>query len=370
VAMSTGSKIFLVVLALLVAGVGGALWWVNDQLQGEPGEGEPVSVEITSGANAGAIGEFLEERGVVKNATAFRYIAKTRNLDRNLMAGGYELETGMSVDEAIDVFLAGPSLPDEIRFTVQEGLAVELVLDRLDEAFEAYDRDDFRAVLDERLEANENREGLLRLPEWVPPLQEILALAEDVREPYEGLLFPQTYAVFDDATPLDILQKMVDELEETVDSIPAEQREAAEELGFDTYETLILASLIERETRVDEERPQVAGVIHNRFEEGMLLQIDATVLYARGEHTERVLTADTEVDNIYNTYVYEGLPPTPISNMGRAAIAAAFEPADVPHRYYVVKAPECDGTHAFAETLDEHNANVRRFRESNACGNA
>lgn len=366
-AMSTGSKVFLVVLLLFFGAIGGGLWWVNDQLSGEPGEGEPVQAEISRGATAAGIGRFLEERDVVKNATAFRYMARTRDLDRQLQAGPYEFRTGMSVDEAIDVLLAGPELPDEIRFTVPEGLPVEIVLRELDEAFDAFTVEDFRAVLDERLEAGQNGDGLLRLPDWVPPLQELQAM-EDVREPYEGLLFPQTYAVFDDATPLDVLQKMVDLLDETVASIPEEQRQAAEELGFDTYETVILASLIERETRVDDERAQVAGVIHNRFENDMLLQIDATVLYARGEHTERVLISDTEIDNAYNTYAYPGLPPTPISNMGKASIEAAFDPADVPFLYYVVKAPECDGTHAFAETLDEHNANVRAFRESDACG--
>ncbi|MBW3658806.1 MAG: endolytic transglycosylase MltG [Actinobacteria bacterium] len=367
--MSTGSKVFLVVLLLLFGAVGGGLWWVNDQLTGEPGEGEPVQAEISRGASASEVGRFLEERDVIKNATAFRYMARTRDLDRQLQAGPYEFRTGMSVDEAIDILLAGPDLPDEIRFTVQEGLTVDLVLARLDEAFEQYSAEDFRAVLDERLQAGANGDGLLRLPDWVPPLQDIRARSEDVVEPYEGLLFPQTYAVFDDATPLDVLQEMVDLLDETVAAIPEDQRQAAEELGLDRYEVLTLASLVERETRVDAERPQVAGVIHNRMEEGMLLQIDATVLYARGEHTERVLTSDTEIDNAYNTYVYEGLPPTPISNMGRASIEAAFAPQDVPHLYYVVKAPECDGTHAFAETLDEHNANVRRFRESDACGN-
>jgi UPF0755 protein len=102
------------------------------------------------------------------------------------------------------------------------------------------------------------------------------------------------------------------------------------------------------------------------MDEGMRLQIDATVLYARGEHTDRVLFEDTEIDSPYNTYAIDGLPPTPISGAGRAAIEAAFDPEDVSYRYYVLD-PACDGTHVFADTLDEHNSNVAAFRDAGGC---
>ncbi len=363
-ALSTGSKVFLVILLVVFGAVGGGLWYVNDQISGVPGEGDPVTIQVASGASASSIGAVLADEGVVKNALAFRLIARSRELDTNLQAGSYDFETGMSVDEAIDILLAGAAEPDQLRFTVQEGLAVEQILARLDEQFDDHTVADFQAVLDERLEAGQNGDGLLRLPDWVPPLREF---GTEVREPFEGLLFPQTYAVFADATPLQILQKMVDLLDETMAAVPAEEVQRAEAAGLTRYDVLTLASLIERETRVDAERATVAGVIVNRLEAEQLLQIDATVLYARGEHTERVLTADTEIDDPYNTYIYPGLPPTPISNMGAASLRAAFAPEDVSALYYVVKAPECDGTHVFADTLDEHNRNVAAFREAGRC---
>jgi UPF0755 protein len=364
VALSTGSKVFLALLVLVFGLVGGGLWWVNDQISGEPGEGDPVTITIAGGATAGRIGEVLVSESVVKNATAFRLIARNRDLDRNLQAGSYEFRTGMSIDEAIDVLLAGPPEREQIRFRVEEGLTVAQVLERLGEQFDAHSAADFRAVLDERLDAGGNGEGMLRLPEWVPPLDEF---GPEVREPFEGLLFPQTYDVFAEATPVEILQKMVDQLDAVVSGIPEDQVAAAEARGLATYDVVVLASLVERETRVEGERPTVAGVLTNRLDEGMLLQVDATCLYALGEHRERVLQADCEVDSPYNTYVTAGLPPTPISNVGRASLEAAFAPEEHDLRFYVL-APGCDGTHAFAPTLDEHNRNVQAFRDAGRCG--
>jgi UPF0755 protein len=107
-------------------------------------------------------------------------------------------------------------------------------------------------------------------------------------------------------------------------------------------------------------------VIANRLEGNMRLQIDATVLYARGEHTERVLIEDTEIDSPYNTYMVDGLPPTPISGFGAASLRAAYAPSDVTYLYYVLD-PACDGSHVFADTLDEHNVNVAAFRAAGGC---
>lgn len=359
---STGSKIFVVILALLVGGVLYGLNWVNGLLEGDPGPGDPVTIQVQSGATAGSIGDVLEQEGVVKSALAFRLVARSRDLDANLQAGSFELETGMSVDEAIDALLEGPEAKQSYRFRVEEGLAVVLTLDRLAEQT-PYEVADFRAVLDERIAAGEDAPGVLDLPDWVPPLD---SFGPEVREPFEGLLFPETYEVFADATPLQILQRMVDQLDRVYGELTDEDLQAIEDRGLTRYEALIIASLIERETRVNDEREIVSGVIRNRLDEGMLLQIDATVLYARGEHTERVLRSDTEIDSPYNTYQVGGLPPTPISGTGRASFLAAFRPADVTFRYYVV-APECDGTHRFADTLNEHNNNVRAFQDAGRC---
>jgi UPF0755 protein len=365
VRLSRGSKGFLAFVVLALAGLGVGLLWLDDRLGRDDDEeatvvaGQPVELTVEPGQSVRSVGEDLEELGVIGRLRPFLAAAEDADLPSRLQPGAFELETGMEPDAAVEVLLAGPLNAGEGRFTVQEGLPVEVTLERLAAQFEAYDVEDFRTILDERTEAGGNADGLLRLPEWAPEPAEA---GEEVIEPYEGLLFPETYEVASDASALQVLQRMVDQLEQVMQD--ASQAQGAAEL--EPYQALIKASLIERETRVDDERRTVAGVIENRLEEGMRLQIDATVLYARGEHTDRVLFEDTEIDSPYNTYQVDGLPPTPISGSGRAAIQAAFDPEDVTYRYYVLD-PACDGTHVFADTLEEHNRNVAAFREAGGC---
>jgi UPF0755 protein len=369
--LSRGSRNFLIVLVVGIVAVVVAVLLIGDQLNplggGDDVEpGQPVELTVEQGQSVRAVGDQLADLGVVRSSMRFRMAADDAGLASQLRPGTFELVTGMSNDEAIEVLAAGPTaaVGDDLRFTVQEGLTVEQTLARLDEQFDDHTAEDFRAVLDERTAAGGNEDGLLQLPDWVPEPAEV---GDEVLEPYEGLLFPQTYDVRREATPRDILQRMVDELARAADSVDDEDAATLEALGLDRYEGLILSSLIERETRVDDERELVAGVITNRLEEPMRLQIDATVLYARGEPTDRVLIADTEIDSPYNTYQVDGLPPTPISGVGNASFLAAYRPQETTALYYVL-APECDGTHRFADTLDEHNRNVAEFRATDGCG--
>ena len=363
-ALSRGSKWFLAFLALLLAGVAGLLYVLDGRLAPSIEPGQPVTLVVEPGESVRSVGDRLRDEGVVRSATTFRLAAEDADLATVLQPGEYELVTGMSNEEAIEVLLAGPVGPVGVRFTVPEGLPVEVTLERLAAQFEAYDVADFRTVLDDRVEAGANDPGVLQLPDWVPEPAD--ADTEEGIEPFEGLLFPETYEVERDATPLRILQRMVDQLEQVMAAVPDEAVEAAEERGLSRYEVLIVASIVEREVVVPVEREAVSGVIANRLAEGMRLQIDATVLYAKGEHTAIVALDDLDIDSPYNTYLIDGLPPTPIAGPGQAAITAAFSPADVPYRFYVLDAA-CDGSHVFAETSDEHEVNVAAFREADRC---
>ena len=363
--LSRGSRWFLGVLLGLLVVVGVGLYVFDQQVQPlfgrdavEPGQAVELTVE--PGSSARAVGEELEDLGVVRSALRFRLAAEEAELASALRPGTFALETGMSNEQAIEVLAAGPTGGlGGTRFTVQEGLTVGQTLARLDDQFDELDEDDFRDVLDARLAAGENVDGVLQVPEWFPEPSE---RSGDIIEPFEGLLFPQTYEVGGDADPLTVLQRMVDQLVSTAEAIEPEDLDAIEERELDRYEVLIVASLIERETRVDAEREQVSGVIANRFDDGMRLDIDATALYAAGEPAGEVANVDVSIDSPYNTYRIDGLPPTPISGVGQASFVAAHRPADTDARYYVLD-PECNGTHRFARTLDEHNANVRAFRE-------
>jgi UPF0755 protein len=360
VTLTRGSKWFLAFLVLGLAAVGAGLLYLDGRLGGDDVEpGLEVVLVVEPGDSVRAVGDRLDEEAVVRSATRFRSAAADAELDRRLQPGEYDLVTGMSPEEAVEVLLDGPARTAGVRFTIQEGLPVEVILERLDEQFDAYGEEEFRAVLDERLEAGGNEEGLLQLPDWAPEPAEA---GDEIVEPFEGLLFPETYEVGPDATPQEVLQMMANQTASVMDRLVEEHGSE----DTDRYMILTKASVIERETRVDEERSRVAGVIQNRLDDGMRLQVDATVLYARGEHTDRVLIEDTEIDSPYNTYQVEGLPPAPIAAPGAAAIEASLNPEEHDFRFYVL-APECDGTHQFAEDIDQHRAYVAEFREVDNC---
>lgn len=362
-ALSNGTKAFLVVMAgLLAVGaivVGGGLWWIDQQVGGLPGEGEPVTVEIAEGTSGAAIADQLASEGVIQNSLAFRIVARTRGVGGSFAAGTYELETGMSVDEALEALGAGPVAPETIRITIAEGLTVDQTLERMADQ-SPYSVEEYREVLDAARQDREN--GPLRLPGWVPPSSEFAP----EQELFEGLLFPQTYEFEEDVSAPAILQRLLDETEVAMASVSPRAIEEAKGAGLTKYEGLIVASLVEREARVPGEWRQIAAVIRNRISEEMRLQIDATLLYAADDPDGGAAAIDTEIESPYNTYANAGLPPTPISGARVEAIRAAFAPADSPFLYYVVS-PDCDGSHQFAETLEEHNANVAEYREADRC---
>jgi UPF0755 protein len=171
----------------------------------------------------------------------------------------------------------------------------------------------------------------------------------------EGYLFPSTYLVPVGATPDRIAHILTDQF---FHELPANAASKARALGLDVPQVITLASLIEREAQADDERPLMAGVYYNRLRAGMPLEVDATIEYVFPEHHDVITRRDLEIDSPYNTYRHTGLPPTPIANPGKASIDAAFAPEHSQYLFYVYKG---NGHHAFAKTLQEHNANVERY---------
>lgn len=359
--LSTGSRRFLATLAVLVLlAVGGAVVLPRVLSGSGPEAGLPVEYVVAKGATVRAVGEDLEALGVIDSALRFRIAADGAGLATVLRPGRFALVTGMDIDAAIAALAAGP-LEEELaagqRFTVREGLTVAETLVDLDAAFDDLTAEDFRAVLDARLAGP--GEGLLVLPDWAP---EPSAPPAGVTEPYEGLLWPQTYEVRVGATAQEVLQTMLDQLAREMDEVLASAGGDA-----DPWRLLTVASLVERETRVDAERPVVAGVIANRLADGMRLEIDATLSYAKGDLSAVPLDVDRDIDSPYNTYRVAGLPPGPISGVGRASLAAAAAPAATDAYFYVLD-PACDGTHRFAATFAEHQRNVTAFRAARDAG--
>ena len=302
----------------------------------------PVSVVVEEGMGAGGVADLLAEKGVISNALSFKLRARMDDRSSQIRPGTYSFEPGASYEEIVTEMTRAPSEAPTFKVTIPEGLTVDQTLERIATA----EGSPFKM--------KQLREGLggVALPAWVP------AELPEGANPFEGILFPSTYDFLRDTTAPELLGKLVEQTEIVMDraNVPADQR----------YETLIKASLIEREARVRDEQPIIASVIENRVTEGMRLQIDATVIYAKyratGEIVNTVLTEDLELDSPWNTYLVDGLPPTPISGSGESAIVAAANPDSTNFLYYVVSDRET-GEHAFAATLDEHNANVARYRE-------
>lgn len=318
--------------------VGGAVG--TDEVSGGPIDvepGLPVTVEVPMGSSGQDIGAILTANGVVRSALEFELAVRNVDAAQRLKAGTYEFTTLMDPAEVVAALVSGP-VASVYRVTVIEGLRVEEMLAALAERT-GYDFGDFS----DALLGGEVTTSLRDMP------------GEPALSDWEGLLFPDTYEFSRTARPEAILQRLASTMEQRVNSIDWSDWE---DKGYTRYEGIVIASLIESEVRVPEERPVVSSVLHNRLAIPMRLDIDATVLYALG--TRDVSRFDREVASPYNTYRNDGLPPTPISAPSRASLEAAAAPDETPYLFYVLK--DLDGSHAFAETLDQHNRNVDQSR--------
>ncbi len=342
-----GALIALVVLAA-VGVVGGASFLgrrVGQTIStsgGGPGSdvapGIDVEVVIPPGSSAKEIAAILAAQGVIRSASEFETVVRAAGASAALQAGTYQLATGMEPSHVMDILREGPTA-DTIMVTVPEGLRVVEIVARLAEATGKPESD-----FTDALESSAVITTLKKMGDS-PTLAD-----------WEGLLFPDTYQVAKTEQPGSILQRMADTMAQRVGQVDWTGLENA---GFDRYDGIIIASLIESEVRVADERPLVSSVIANRLAAEMPLQIDATVLYALGTRLPQQF--DSTVDSPYNTYQVKGLPPTPIDAPGLASLQAAAAPADTEFLYYVLSSK--DGSHTFSKTLEEHNAAVQKARE-------
>lgn len=311
-----------------------------DDGSGEALDVEPgldVDVDIPSGASADEIADILASSGVISSVTQFQVAVRTSEAAESLKAGRYQLVTGMENSEVIDILRRGP-VASTYDILVREGLRIDEILAVLAEESELPRSDFEEALTDGSVETS------------------LVAIDPELGiDAWEGLLFPDTYRFTESATASEILGRMARTMEERVAGIDWAELEAA---GFSVYDGIIIASLIESEVRVAEERPLVSSVIRNRLDDGMRLELDATVLYALD--TRDVGEFQRDVDSPYNTYRVGGLPPTPISAPGRASLEAAASPAETDFFFYVLSSQ--DGSHTFTRTYEEHQAAVAKAR--------
>lgn len=324
-----------IVVLLGAAGAGG-IWWVRQRLQTpfQGFEGAGQFVDIPSGASTVAIGRRLADASVVPDVWTFRAAVWWTGRARVLQAGEYRFD--------------GPATPLDVVARVADGRVFSrpltfpegLTLVEMAGVFEKSGLGTAAAFLTAARDAS--------------PVSDLDPMARDL----EGYLFPSTYSLSRTATPGQLVGRMVEQFR----SVWAEVSRGRDLGGLTVRQVIALASLVEKETAAPAERPLVSAVYRNRLARRMGLQADPTVVYAlskAGRYNGNIRKVDLNLDSPYNTYRYPGLPPGPIAAPGRAAIEAALAPADVPYLYFVSRN---DGTHVFAETLREHNANVQKFQ--------
>jgi UPF0755 protein len=319
---------FLLIIA--IAGMGG-VWFVHsipDAL--DPDSTEEITVEIPEGYGINAIGELLEEQGVISSAFKFKLYNRLSGDGAVLNAGTYTLSPSMDLP-AIFEKLSSYEV-DSMSFTIPEGLTLYQTAEKLAD------------------------QGMGSYEEFLRAIQNVdFGYGWLENNSLEGYLLPNTYTVPDGYTEEQIIDFLLEQFEQTVLPI----YDSADQALKDKYtlnEIITAASIIERECMKDDERPLVASVIYNRMDENMKLEMCSTIQYLllmeTGEVKENLLYSDLEIESPYNTYLHFGLPPGPICSPGIASIKAALEPADTDYLYFVVSA-DLDGSSKFSSNYDD-----------------
>ena len=309
--------LFSILFAAVIA-VGGVVYAINCPNN----MNDSVSFVLKKGESVRSMSNNLKEAGVINSSLLFRVVVRLLNVDKRLKAGEYVFAPNISMLEVANKLLRGDVFYRKI--TIPEGLSSAQI----------------RNILEN--EPNLSGDISVEIP--------------------EGSMLPETYTFSRDDSRNSLVlraQKALDELVEQV------WNQASNKVLKNKEELLILASIVEKETGLPEERPDVAAVFTNRLNKGMMLQTDPTVIYAitkgKTELGRALLKKDLEYDDPYNTYRYYGLPPTPICNPGKEAIVAAANPSENDYLYFVASG---NGGHRFAKTLNEHNGNVELYRKA------
>ena len=373
---SNALTLFIIVLVV----VGGIIAWGKTQYTSDGPLAEAICLRVESGSNMRRVADDLAEQGAVSNPSILRIGADYSDKAGQLKAGSFLVPEGSSMAEIVDIVTRGgaSTCGTEVVYRIGVRMA-EVQVRELDPATNQFTEvaefvpgegevpADYTRVREER-----DTRYRIALAEGVTSWNVVEALkgvdfldGEVAEVPAEGLLAPDSYEVVAGADRAELLGRMQAAQSARLAEAWANR---AEGLPIDTpEEALILASLVEKETGVPDERRQVASVFVNRMRQGMKLQTDPTVIYGvtngQGILDRGLRQSELRRETPYNTYVIDGLPPTPIANPGVASLEAALNPDETDFVFFVA---DGSGGHAFAKTLDEHNRNVAKWREIEA----
>ncbi|MBT8080777.1 MAG: endolytic transglycosylase MltG [Gammaproteobacteria bacterium] len=332
--MNRFTSLLIIVLALAVVLAGAGIAAGNRFLDAPLSlDGPEVYYEIRQGVPFATVSAELAQLGMIDRPDWFRWYARLSGKAQKVRAGEYTVSSGTTARQLLDQFVAGDVR--QYSFTIVEGW-------------------NFRELMS-ALESDEHIVSTVSADDWPAVLE---SLGADASFP-EGLFLPETYHFPKGTSDVDVLRQALDLQRK---ALTEEWASRAAGLPLQSpYEALVLASIIEKETAKVDERARIAGVFVRRLQKNMRLQTDPTVIYGVGENFDGNLTRrHLRTDTPYNTYTRHGLPPTPIAMPGRAAIHAALNPEDGTELYFVATGLG-DGSHAFSETKDQHDAAVQRY---------
>jgi len=327
---STVTKVIYVIIAVLsIAAIGYGLPQPVDNPVGDS-----VTIVVKSGMTTQTISDMLYERGIIKSGFVFRVVARIKGLSNTLKAGEYTFNKDMSIIEMVGVLGRGETENKDL--TVPEGYTINQIAELIEQK--------------KMGSAQKFRDAAASFAPF-----DYMISSSPVVYKAEGYVFPDTYKIATDATEAQILEMMVNQFDS---KFTPEMRQKANNLGLSIREVVILASLVEKEARVADERPVIAGVFRNRIKAGMALQSCATIQYILGHPKSELTIQDTEIPSDYNTYLHPGLPPGPISNPGLASINAVLNPVKTDYLYFV--ADKKGEHHRFSRTYTEHLAAIEQ----------
>ena len=342
------SIVTLVILLIVgIVGVSG-YFYVKSALEPvDPKADTEIAVEIPMGSGISSISSILEENGVIKNGRIFKYYTKFKN-ESNFQAGNYIMTQSMTLDEIIESLKTGKVYREPVfTVTVPEGLSLEQISNIIAKNTE-YTAEQF-------MELVTSEEFIQNMIATYPDLMSEEVLNANIRYAMEGYLYPSTYAFYEEHPSL---QEIVTTMVSLTNDVVMQYASLLAEKQMTPHQMLTFASLLEEEATAQTDRETIASVFYNRLEADMPLQTDPTVLYALGSHKDRVLYEDLEIDNPYNTYVIQGLPPGPIANAGKVSIEATLNPTDTDYLYFLA---DPQGNNHFAKSYDEHLQNINEF---------
>ncbi len=348
----------ILAVALIIAAIVAYLYIKSGAEPLDANSTETKKVVIEHGTSSGMIGQQLEDEGIIRNGTMFEYFLKLNSIT-NYQAGEYELSPSMDFEQIAKTLETGRVYQEVLyRLTVPEGYSVEEIAAQAEE--------ELPISSDRFMELMKDEEFIKSLIEEYPDMLTDEILDEDVKYPLEGYLYPATYDITEENPSIkDLVRKMLDATKSnsygvynSVDSYSINFEGENKDLSF--HEFLTLSSLVEKEATSLADRSKIASVFLNRLAEtpSMPLQTDPTVLYALGEHQERTLFEDLEVEDPYNTYIHTGLPPGPIASPGLESLQSTMNPSNTDYFYFLA---DSEGNNHFAETFEEHIENREKY---------